>query len=257
MTITYPLATARALALYTQHLHLPNAPAAPATGDDLYRVIEQIGCVQIDTLQMVRRSQYVVLWSRLGAYDTADLDRLAFGDGERRDTRRLFEYWLHAASLIPLTEYRYRLPTMRQASEGSSKWWKDWLSTPGNAELLQTVLERLRADGPLRGADFEHDGPKRNGWWDWKPAKRALERLFDRGELMIADRVNFQRVYDLRERVLPEWVDTREPPADETQRHMLAWAAKALGVCEALQTADYVWSTRRGAAKPHLARLLD
>ena len=69
---------------------------------------------------------------------------------------------------------QFHVYTMRQASEGSSKWWKDWLSTPGNAELLQTVLERLRADGPLRGADFEHDGPKRNGWWDWKPAKRAM-----------------------------------------------------------------------------------
>jgi uncharacterized protein YcaQ len=259
MTITYPLATARALALYTQRLHLPNAPAGPATGDDLYRVIEQIGCVQIDTLQMVRRSQYVALWSRLGMYDPADLDRLAFGDdGDdgRRNTRRLFEYWLHAASLIPLTEYRYRLPFMRQAGEGSSKWWQNWLSKPGNVQLLEAVRERVRAGGPLRGADFEHDGSKRSGWWDWKPAKVALERLYDQGELMIAGRDNFQRVYDLRERVLPEWVDTREPTVDEMHLHLLAWAAKALGVCEALQAADYVWTTRRSMAKPYLAQLM-
>lgn len=163
----YPLSAARTLALYAQHLHLPNEPANNAsptgahTRDALYRVIEQIGCVQIDTLQMVQRSHYIALWSRLGCYDPIDLDRLAFGDGGKRNTRKLFEYWLHAACLIPLTEYRYRLPVMRHASDGSSKWWKHWLSQPGNAELLAQVREHVRAEGPLRGADFEHDGPRR------------------------------------------------------------------------------------------------
>jgi len=250
----YPLSAVRALALYAQHLHLPDASAA-ATRDDLYAAIEKIGCVQIDTLQMVHRSQYLVLWSRLGTYDPAELDRLAYGGG-RRNARKLFEYWLHAACLIPLTEYRYRLPAMRHAQVGSSKWWEHWLSQPGNAELMDKVRERIRAEGPLRGADFEHHGPRRGAWWDWKPAKQALERLYDRGELMIADRVNFQRVYDLRERVLPKWVDAREPSPDETHRHMLEWAARALGVCQPLQAADYVWSMKRGAAKPHLGQLI-
>ncbi len=145
---------------------------------------------------------------------------------------------------------------MRHAQEGSSKWWEHWLSQPGNAELVDKVRERIRTEGPLRGADFEHHGPRRGAWWDWKPAKHALERLFDRGELMIADRVNFQRVYDLRERVLPKWVDAREPAPDEMHRHMLEWATRALGICQPLQAADYVWSMKRGIAKPYLAQLI-
>jgi uncharacterized protein YcaQ len=258
----YPLAAARTLALYAQHLHLPNGPAHNTTPgatpdrDALYRVIEQIGCVQIDTLQMVQRSHYIALWSRLGRYEPADLDRLAFGDGGKRNTRKLFEYWLHAACLIPLTEYRYRLPVMRRAGDGSSKWWKHWLSQPGNAELLAQVRERVRTEGPLRGADFEHDGPRRGSWWNWKPAKLALERLYDQGELMIAGRVNFQRLYDLRERVLPKWVDVSEPSVDEMHRHTLAWAARALGICEPGQVSDYLLTTNRTTAKPYLQQLL-
>lgn len=139
----------------------------------------------------------------------------------------MFEYWLHAACLIPLTEYRYRLPVMRRASDGSSKWWKHWLSQPGNAELLAQVRERVRTEGPLRGADFEHDSPRHGSWWNWKPAKLALERLYDQGEVIIAGRVNFQRLHDMRERVLPKWVDVSEPSADEMHRHTLAWAARA------------------------------
>ena len=258
----YPLAAVRALALYAQHLHLPNdtaptdAPTLTPTRDDVYRVILQMGCVQIDTLQMVARSQYIALWSRLGRYDPADLDRLAFGDGGKRNTRKLFEYWLHAACLIPLTEFRYRLPVMRRHSDGSSGWWKNWLAQPGNAELLAQVRERVRVEGPLRGADFEHDGPRRGSWWDWKPAKHALERLYDQGELMIAGRTNFQRLYDLRERVLPKWVDVSEPTLDEMHVHTLEWAARALGVCQALQVSDFLLTTNRTKSKPYIEQLL-
>jgi uncharacterized protein YcaQ len=96
----------------------------------------------------------------------------------------------------------------------------------------------------LRGADFEYDGPKRGSWWDWKPAKNALEHLFARGELMISDRVNFQRVYDLSERVLPAWVDRIEPTRAERDRFWIERNLRVLGVCDLRQAAGYPYVKR-------------
>ncbi len=251
-TTLYPLAAVRVLALHTQALtSQPGAEPAP-TPHAIYNIVEQIGYVQIDTLQMVQRSQYLVLWSRLGCYDPADLDRLLCGDQSNTggpNNRRLFEYWLHAACIIPLTEYRYRLPLMRWFRDGNSHWGSEWASKSDNAALKAAVLERIRREGPLRASDFEYQGPRRGTWWDWKPAKHALENLYNSGELMIADRVNFQRVYDLRERVLPDWVDTTEPTPTETSRHLLERSVRALGICEPAQAAEYA-HMKRTQAKP-------
>jgi uncharacterized protein YcaQ len=247
----YPLPALRALALHTQGLSAPHGQTpAPAPGA-IYDVIERLGCLQIDTLQMVARSHYLVLWSRLGSYDPADLDRLIYRDGERR----LFEYWGHAASIIPLADYRYRLPHMRLFAENASRWWKRWLDEPGSDQVIEHVLARIRADGRLRAADFKHDGAQRGSWWDWKPAKRALEYLFRRGDLMIADRVNFQRVYDLRERVLPDWVDASAASKAESDRHHVEGALRALGVCRPLQAAEYAY-LKRGTARPIVEGLI-
>ncbi len=254
---TYPLAAVRALALHAQGLATPPGAEPPPTPDTLYRLIEQIGCLQIDTLHMVQRSHYLVLWSRLGPYDPADLDRLIYGDrnGTGQNMRRLFEYWLHAASIIPLTLYRYRLPLMRWFQRGNSHWFQAWLAEPGNAELMAAVLERIRREGPMRASDFEHDGSPRGPWWDWKPAKHALEQLYNQGDLMIADRINFQRVYDVRERVLPAWVDTTEPTHDEMLRHLLELSVRALGICLPTQAADYLY-LKRPEARPIVAALI-
>lgn len=247
----YPLAAVRRLALYTQGLAAPqNAGTAPDS-QAIFELVEKLGCVQIDTLQMVRRSQYLVIWSRLGSYDPQDFDRLVYDPGQRR----LFEYWKHAASLIPLSEYRYWLPTMHLYREGSHHWGYTWLNEPGNAELAAQVLEQVRQRGPLRISDFEHDGRTRGDWWDWAPAKHALEHLYNTGDLMITDRVRFQRTYDLRERVLPGWVDTRQPTIAESYRFRLEQAARALGVCEPAQAADYAY-LKRGEARPYLNELL-
>lgn len=253
-TKTYPLNAVRTVALHAQGLAQATNPPTP-TPDDIYAAIEKIGCVQIDTLHMVQRSQYLAIWSRLGTYNPADFDQLIFGDGSERNTRRLFEYWLHAACVIPLTRYRYLLPNMQWFRDGNSKRTRQWLEQSGNREVLQTVQERIQAEGALRGADFKYDGPKRGGWWDWKPAKRALEILYNQGELMIADRVNFQRVYDFRERVLPDWVDTTMPTDDERRRHLLEESVRALGVCEPAQAADYT-HMKRTEANPVVETLL-
>ncbi len=247
----YPLHAVRTLALHAQGLAAPPGTEPSPTPDAIYSTVEQLGCVQIDTLQMVRRSQYLVLWSRLGRYDPADLDRLIHSAPHRR----LFEYWLHAASIIPLTLYRYRLPVMRRFREGEHHWNKQWLRQAENRDLVAAVLQRVREEGPLRAANFQHDGQKRGPWWDWKPAKRALEVLYDEGRLMIADRVNFQRVYDLAERVLPDWVDATEPAPNEMKRFLLERSIRALGICHPLQAAEYAY-LKRTEARPYVEALV-
>ncbi len=238
MTV-YPLHALRTVALHAQGLEAAAKAGAKASRpgrDEVYRVVERLNCVQIDTLQMVRRSQYLVLWSRLGSYDPADLDALSSAAD-----RRLFEGWQHAACLIPLTEYRYQIPHQRRLREQPAIQSIRWLSDPKNVELVEAVRERIRREGALRTNDFEGDGHKRNSWWDWKPAKHALEHLYAWGDLMIAGRVNFQRLYDLTERVLPDWVDRTEPTPEERDRFWVERGAQALGVCTPRQAGDYTW----------------
>ncbi len=251
MTI-YPLTAVRALALRAQGLHTANGAKSTPTRDAIYRAAEQIGCVQIDTLQMVARAHYLTLWSRLGQYNPTDFDALAFDPAERR----LFEGWQHAAAYIPASEYRYQMPHQRHLREQPAPMSDKWLAEPGSAELLEQVRERIRQNGGVRGGDFEYNGPKRASWWDWKPAKNALEHLYAWGDLMIADRVNFQRVYDLTGRVLPEWVDTTEPSPEERDRFWVERGGKALGLCTHAQAGDYTWM-KLTKAKPIAAALVE
>jgi hypothetical protein len=235
MTI-YPVTALRTLALFAQNLHNANESDLQPDPGTIYQLVDRIGCVQIDTLHMVRRSQYLVPWSRLGAYDPTVLDALA-----SNTERCLFEGWQHAACIIPLSEYRYQLPHQRRAREDPAKHSRSWLSDPQNVALTQSVLARIRKEGVLRTSDFEGDGHKRNSWWDWKPAKHALEHLYARGDLMIAGRNKFQRRYDLTERVLPKWVDANEPTATDRDRFWVERGAKALGACLPRHAGDYTW----------------
>ncbi|WP_162909406.1 winged helix-turn-helix domain-containing protein [Aggregatilinea lenta] len=240
-----PLTAVRAAILHAQGLALPNGAEPDPTPNLILRTVEQLGCVQIDTLQRVHRSQYVALWSRLGTYDPADFDRLIYDP----DQRTLFEYWQHAASIIPLSEYRYRLQYMKWFRDGTDYRDHVWQADMEDVTLAEQVQARILDEGPLRVADFEHDGGPRGTWWDWKPAKRALEYLYNRGELMIADRVHFHRVYDLRERVLPDWVDTSEPTMEETYRHMVERSVYALGLADPGHAADYAYDVKRKVVK--------
>ena len=255
--VPYPLAAARALALHTQALDAP-PPNSKSTADSIYDTIDRIGWVQLDTLQMVRRSQYIALWSRLGPYDTADFDYLTFGNGtlEGRNDRRLFEYWMHAACIIPLSLYRFTIPTMLGHKYRQGKRRREWLEDPANIELLDAVLERVRENGLARSADFERTDGRRGTWWDWKPAKIALEHLYNTGELTIANRVNFQRIYGITETVLPDWVDTTPPTEEEAYLTLLDKSARALGICTPMQVPDY-FHMKRTPAKPLIQRMLD
>lgn len=237
MTTIYPLSALRAFALHTLKLDEPNGSETTPSLDSIYATINQLGAVQIDTLQMVARAHYLAIWSRHGNYEQTLFDRLAFDPAQRRT----FEGWYHAACYLPMHEYRYQMPRQRKTREGGHHWYAKWIENPEHQALIDAVRQRIQAEGGLRTSDFENPETRRNSWWDWKPAKIALEYLYAYGDLMIADRPRFQRVYDLTARVLPAWADKTEPSADERDRFWVERGAKALGVSLPRNPGDYTW----------------
>ena len=250
---TYPLSVVRTLALYAQGLVNPNQTDSIPDLAAINKTVEQVNYVQIDTLNLIQRAQYITLWSRLGNYEPTDFDRLIYSPGNRL----LFEGVQSVAAIIPLIDYRYQLPGIDKRRLSLSDWYKKMIDGQENRELVSMVRERIRQEGGLRASDFEYHGPKRGSWWDWKPAKFALEYLFATGELMIANRINFQRVYDLTERVLPHWVDTRPPTLDERDRYWIEQGVLALGICELNQIAEYAYHMRRALPKLLKNEILD
>jgi uncharacterized protein YcaQ len=221
---------ARALLLAAQGLYdrLPaDADLAPVR-----EAIERLGVVQIDTISVLERSQYLVLWSRLGAYDPRHLDSLLLPH------RATLEYWAHAASILPMTDYPYHRAWMLHHASHMWSGHVQWASA--NRAVLDETLETVRARGPLASADFERpEGVARTGPWDWhgpKPSRRALEILWTTGDLMIHSRRGGQKRYDLRERVLAEAFgdalprDEDLPGLDERRRYLARRTVHALGV---------------------------
>jgi uncharacterized protein YcaQ len=222
---------ARRVALAAQGLTGPArpGPAGPAT---LLAVLTRLGALQIDSINVVARSHELVLAARAGPHDRTAFDRVVY----RR--RAGFEYWGHAASYLPMDRFRLCLPRMRRLAATTRGWWADIRRR--NRHLYGPVVDRIRAEGPLAASAFrDPDGPRRGSWWDWAPAKHVLEDLFDQGTLLVHDRVNFERRYDLAERVLPPGVDTSEPTAAEAALELTLLAARALGVGSAADLADY------------------
>jgi hypothetical protein len=246
----YPLSAVRALALHTQFLDRPSKSTPLPSLDSVYEVVDRLGAVQIDTLHVVSRSHYIVIWSRLGVFDPKLFDRLAFDPSQRRT----FEGWQHAACFIPMDEYRYQMPLQRSLRENPSNWYTRWLSETHHPDIVKEVHRRIKREGALRGSDFERGDHPPGAWWNWRPAKVALEYLFAFGELMIANRVNFQRAYDLASRVLPKGVDLSEPSIEERDCFWIERGAKAHGLCTPAQAADYTWM-KIGRARPAVDQL--
>ena len=197
---------------------------------DVLEAIGRMGVLQIDTISVVARSPYLVLWSRLGDYDPAWLDEhLAEG--------ALFEYWAHEACLVPIADYGLLRHRMLDPAAMGWKYSVTWMRD--KAEAVAAVLAHIRANGPTRSADFERTDGQAGGWWEWKSEKRSLEVLFTSGALMIARRQNFHRVYDLAERVHPTWHDSQMPAMDDTRRQLALKAVRAMGVCKGAWIADY------------------
>lgn len=180
------------------------------------RAIEHLGYVQIDTISVVARAHHHVLWSRVGNYRPEFLDQLV-------SERKLFEYWSHAAAWLPMSDYRFALPRMRKLN-GERDWFPEC-----DRKLQREILRRIETEGPMRARDFADPDHRSDGWWEWKPAKQALEQLFMQGELMISAREGFQKLYDLPQRVLPDWVDTRQPDMDEFAAHLIDSNLRAHG----------------------------
>ncbi|MDA0321616.1 MAG: winged helix DNA-binding domain-containing protein [Verrucomicrobia bacterium] len=155
--------------------------------------------------------------------------------------RRVFEYWARAACYLPMSDYRYYLPRMRAVTKSQHNWFY----TPEARAVTDHVLERIRDEGPLRSADFKHTRKKRGSWWDWKPAKRALEMLFDMGKLMVTERRSFQRVYDLTERVLPPETNTTLPTSHEIGRFVVRRVLSTKGFAA---SGELCWERHRPAS---------
>lgn len=235
--------SARNLALAAQGLLAP--PKHPAEKPDLLKAIRRIHALQIDTINVVERAPYHTIYSRVGSYPKDWLDEL-LAEGQ------LFEYWAHAACVLPVEDY----PIYRRVMLDDRVGWDNIKQWGGdNQAVVDAVMAHIRQNGAVRSADFER--PKNGGgWWNWKVEKVALEYLFTKGDLMIARREKFQRVYDLRERVLPEWDDSRAPSYDEALQRQVLNAVKALGVSREDWVAPYFYLPKLKVVKV-LQQLVD
>ena len=227
-------AQARRMALAAQGFADPPPGRAP-DGWALRRVFDRVGVLQIDSVNVLQRAHYLPLFSRLGAYDTDLLDRAAW-----RAPRRLFEYWGHEASLLPVglqPLLRWRME--RAAHEAWGGMRRIQRERP---DLVERVLEEVRARGPVAASEvLAHERPKRTGpWWDWSDVKRAFEFLFWSGRLTSARRRGFERLYDLPERVLPAQIVAAPTPSEaDAQRELVRIAARACGVAAERDLRDY------------------
>lgn len=216
---------ARNLLLAAQGLQ--QLPTEPACKEDCLAAIRRMGLLQIDTISVVARSPYLVLWSRLGDYEPRWLEEL-LAEGA------LFEYWSHAACFLPIEDYRiYRRRMLDYAKDDAYMPSGMNAQNSEKREVVERVLTHIRENGAVRSADFQCVRDRAYAWWDWKPEKIALEHLFNAGVLMIARREGFQRVYDLRERVLPDWDDTHTLTPEEARKELALKAIRALGLARA------------------------
>jgi uncharacterized protein YcaQ len=212
--------------------------------------VARLGILQLDSVNVFERSHYLPMFSRLGPYNKADLDRLTFGARSRYT-----EYWAHEASLIPLASWplwRWKMEEKRRAQEDDAGSW-----IHSNSEMLDWLRAELADKGPLPASKIEHDANRgRGGWWEWSDVKRGLEYLFSWGEVVSAGRTRFERVYGLTEQVMPtELLDARVDRR-EAHRQLLLWAARAHGIGTAGDLADY-YRLKRTAAIPLLDELVE
>lgn len=235
------LQAARQLMLAVQGLdHLPSIPADKSAVLDSIRSMVYL---QIDTINVVARSPYLVLWSRLGGYPCEWLDEL-LSEGA------LFEYWAHAMCFIPVEDYpihRRRLLDSIRDRTWPTKWSVDWIRD--NPEIVERIRRHLRENGAVRSAEFVNKDRPSGGWWNWKDEKNALEALLFTGEVMIARRHNFQRVYDLRERVMPGWDDSALPSSEQVSRYLALRPVHALGIATTAWVCEYIQKLKTGMAQ--------
>ena len=217
-------------------------PERPVDAGLLRRNLDRLALHQIDSVNVLARAHYLPAFSRLGPYDRALLDRAAWGP---RRERRLFEYWAHEASLIPVEHHPLFRWRMARADRGEGCYGRLRAYATTERAVAEAMLARIGAEGPMAASDFDDDRAlergRRGGWWGWGAAKQALEWLFWAGHITTATRRGaFERVYDVPLRVLPRAVLAMPTPhEDDARRALLDLAARSLGVATARDLRDY------------------
>ncbi|AVZ05347.1 MULTISPECIES: winged helix-turn-helix domain-containing protein [Acinetobacter] len=186
--------------------------------DGTLQAIEHLGYVQIDTISVVERAHHHILWSRVPDYELSHLNSLV-------RERQIFEYWYHAASYLPMKDYRYALPAMMSVRNGESRYFNK-----GDQHLMNEILARVRAEGKIRLRDIDKNNKKSLGnWWNTGPGRRAFEQLYMQGDLMICERNGMEKVFDLTERCLPENIDLSMPTLYEYAQYLFNNTLRAHG----------------------------
>jgi uncharacterized protein len=280
---------ARRIALAAQGFGDPR-PGGRVTAGHIQRVIERIGVLQLDSVNVLCRSHYLPVFARLGPYSRDSLDRMAWGAPKQR---KLFEFWAHAASMLPLSTF----PLLRWRMDAARRWvWEGWTSpdAPGRPPadyatswdaaiqapwaviegmtrltlerpgLVSEILELIAERGRVAAGDASPDGQRRKGptaeggrMWNWQDSKIAIEWLFCTGQVTTATRKGFERIYDLTERVLPpDVLNAPAPSAEDAQRELLRIAASRLGVGTEKQMRGY-FGLSGSQPKELIAELVD
>ena len=242
---TFSIQEARSIALKAQGFGDSRPSSGTVTFDDFDRVMKTVNIVQIDTINILIRTQYMPFFSRLGPYPLDMLHKYAYED------RNLFEYYAHAAALTPIDH----LPLLRHRM---SEWkpWRRWTEimdeSPG---LLKTVLNEIRTEGPMEVADFDQKG-ERYGYWGTSTTKLVLETLMFQGKFAVSDRINNARRYDLIERVIPQSHLNTDISRDEARRQMMKLAISSMGIATDYDLADY-YRIRRAEAQAPIKSLIE
>lgn len=197
-----------------------------------------LGYVQIDTISVVNRAHLHVLWSRNHHFKESHLDALF-------DNKSIFEYWSHAAAMLPMQDYRFSLVRKQLFANGEKHWHKL------NPEVIKQVKFEITNNGAKKSSDFKFKNKKNSGWWDWKPAKVALEQLYMQGDLMVLKRQGFQKIYELTKNVLPCNINQTIPSVQRYCRHLITRYLYTQGV----GTAENIAYLRKGL-KPKIQSTL-
>ncbi len=210
----------------------------------VYKLIDHLGFIQIDTNYVVERAHHHSIAARVPNYKPEWLDEL-------QSEGRIFEFWTYATGYIPMHDFRFSLPVKESFSARRNT------VTQTEINLMKKVLDRIAREGPLMASDFENDRvAKSSGWWDWRPSKLALERLHLDGKLATMRRKDFRKVYDLPENIIPSDTDMTMPTAEEFARQVILRSLKALGIAYAK---EIVYSARyvKNAVKEELRKMVE
>ncbi|MGH6907866.1 MAG: winged helix-turn-helix domain-containing protein [Aestuariivirga sp.] len=235
MRSSLSIAEARRVALAAQGFNFPDR-SKQANWAKIGHTVRQINLLQIDSVNVLVRSHYLPIYSRLGAYPHATLDARAFGNRKRA----MFECWAHEASLLPLELHPFMRWRMDRARAGQGIYGSMNRFAKEKRSYVRSVLDFVGKNGPAAVSDLPDAGKSAGGWWGWSKGKMALECLFDQGLVTAATRQGFERIYDLTERVIPaETLNLPTPPERDSFRHLLDLSGRALGVATEFDLRDY------------------